>query len=379
MAMVKRRLLGGKFGREDTTMDSNTFYASLVQLGAWLRGDEPGAGGVDADLLRRAEVGNAWFTADNVATAMRAHGEALRPEVLAEWRRRAGESWVEDPMAVEEGRRKRVGLVLAGNLAMVGWHDVLCVVMAGHVAVVKCSRDDAVLIPAAVERWAQLLPAVRERVVFTEARLPELDAIVVTGSSNTSRHFDYYFRHLPRLIRGTRTGVAVLDGRETEEELRALGRDVFLHFGLGCRSATHLFLPADFDVNRLFAAWMEWSHLAAHNKYANNVDYHRAVWLLNGEALLENGVFLLKEDPAWVSPVGSLFYTRYTDIAPVWSAIAQGADGIQCLLMRRGWRPDVPLGVAVVDAGSGQFPQPWDYADGADTLSFLHGLHLGHG
>ena len=370
--------VGGKFGREDTTMEHNTFYASLVQLGAWLRGEVAGSGSDDADLLRRAEVGNAWFTPGNVRTAMEALGEGLRPEVLAEWRQRQGGAWGEDPLSVGVERRKRVGLVLAGNLAMVGWHDVLCVLMAGHEAVVKCSRDDAVLIPAAVAYWGSLLPEVRQRVTWVEERLPEIDALVVTGSGNTTRHFDYYFRHLPRLLRGSRTGVAVLDGQETDAELRALGQDVFLHFGLGCRSATKLFVPEDFDVQRLFAAWMDWAPIAAHNKYANNVDYHRAVWLLNGEALLENGLLLLKEDAGWVSPVGSVFYSRYADVGAVWETIAEAALGIQCLLMRAGNRPPRPLGVAVVDLGQGQFPKPWDYADGADTLEFLHGLHLAH-
>ena len=346
-------------------MISNTLKHGLVQLGAWLRGEIPGEGADDEALLRMAEARNGWFTRGNVVAAMAAHGEALRETVLDAWLQRM-------PSGLPVGTSRKVGLVLAGNLPMVGWNDVLCVLISGHAAQAKCASDDAVLIPAALQALAQWAPDDAARIALGEGRMNGVDALIATGSGNTARHFDHYFKDVPRIIRGNRTSVAVLDGHESHEDLQALGEDVFAHFGLGCRSTTKLFLPRGFDLDRLFAAWLEWGDLALNNKYANNYDYHKALWLLNREDLIENGFLLVKEDAGWTSPVGTLFVSHYGDESEAWEAVNGNADGLQCVGVRKG--RDVTAAVPVLAFGTAQCPMPWDYADGKDTLAFLVGL-----
>lgn len=346
-------------------MISNTLKQGLVHLGAWLRGEMPEEGANDAALLRMAEARNGWFTPDNVRMAMRAHGEALRAEVLAEWEQQM-------PAGLPVEAPRKVGMVLAGNLPMVGWNDVLCVLISGQLGQAKCATDDAVLIPAtldALRRWA---PEDAARITLSDARMTDVDALIATGSGNTARHFDHYFKHVPRIIRGNRTSVAVLDGQETEADLKALGADVFAHYGLGCRSTTKLFLPRGFNLDRLFGAWVEWGDLALNNKYANNYDYHKALWLLNRESLIENGFLLVKEDAGWTSPVGTLFVAYFDDEAEAWEAVRSNSEGLQCVGVRKGRTVDAP--VPVIAFGEAQCPMPWDYADGRDTLAFLVGL-----
>ena len=257
--------------------DVNKLFSGLVQLGEWLREEAAS----DGQTLRSAEAQNGWFTPESVAQACQAHGEALRAEELDRWRGKY--AWHDGPTALS------VGLIMAGNLPMVGWHDLMCAVLAGHEVHVKLSKDDAVLPRWAFQQWCVFCPGLESRVTFHDGMMKGMDAVVATGGQNAGRYFKSYFGHLPHLFRGQRTSVAVLDGGEGEAELNALGRDVFAHFGMGCRSVTKLWIPSDFNLDRCFGAWMDWGHLAQHGKYANNYDYHKAVWLLNREDLIENG------------------------------------------------------------------------------------------
>lgn len=346
---------------------TNTLHSGLVQLGAWFRGEIENEGPDNEALLRSAEAQNRWFTNAFVQDAMKANGEMLRVEVL--------EKWLGDYPELQGQREpKRIGLVLAGNLPMVGWHDVLCVLLTGHHAIVKCSSEDQVLIPAAIAALDSFSAEdVASRVEFMTGTLNDADAVIATGSANTNRYFEYYFRSLPKVLRSQRTSVAVLSGSEPHEELQALGTDVFQYFGLGCRSVTKLMLPRGFDLDRLFAAWVEWGYVAQNNKYANNYDYHKAVWLLNQEDLIENGFLLLKEDTGWVSPVGTLYYAWYDALDDVREELKAAADNLQCIAT------EIPeslkvTSVPTVPLGQSQKPNPWDYADEVDTLNFLLAL-----
>lgn len=346
----------------------NNRKAGLVQLGAWMRGEISGQGPEDSAWLSQVEAHNGWFTAEMVRHSLRAHGEMLQPETLEEWWSHYALNERVAPLAV--------GCILAGNLPMVGWMDVLCTVLAGHVAHVKTASSDAVILPAVVAAWTGFDAAISDQIQFTPATLRNSDAVLATGSNNTRRYFEHYFSDRPHLLRHQRTGVAVLDGNETEADLKALASDVFLYFGLGCRSTTKLFLPAGFDLDRLFAAFFDWAHLAHHNKYANNYDYHKAVWLLNQEALLDNGFLLLKEDPGFVSPVGTLYWEPYESLDSVWHRLAESADALQCISVREGLKDEAQSAVPtpVVALGEAQSPLPWDYPDGKDTLAFLLSL-----
>jgi len=346
------------------TQMTNTFKSGLVQLGAWLRGEISGEGSDNAELLAAAEAQNRWFVKEFVTLAMKANGEMLREQALNQWLRAYPQ--------LESGREmRRVGLILAGNLPMVGWHDVLCVLISGHHAVIKCSSNDQLLIPAALRALENFCgESIAERISFVTGTLTEVDAVIATGSGNSNRYFDYYFRDVPKVLRSQRTSVAFLTGEESEADLRLLGNDVFQYFGLGCRNVTKLFLPRSFDLDRLFGVWVDWGHVAQNNKYANNYDYHKAVWLLNQHPLIENGFVLLKEDSQWVSPVGSLFYEFYDSVDSVRERIHAASSELQCVVtgVSEGLVID---SVPVVNFGETQCPAPWDYADGVDTMSFL--------
>ena len=353
-------------------MIRNTWHRALVQLGRWFRGELEGLGPHDTSLLTAAESANRWFSQDYITQSMEAYGEMLLPDNLTQW------------LANYPGLRPadrsplRVGLILAGNLPLVGWHDVLCVLLAGHHPVIKCATSDRILIPAALAFLREVVEDENQKIwTLTSGTLSGFDAVIATGSNNTKRYFNHYFNKIPHIIRGQRTSVAFLDGNETEEECYQLGHDVFDFYGLGCRSVTKLFLPRGFDLNRLFGPWVHWSQHGMHNKYANNYDYHKAIWLLNQEDLLENGFLLMKEDQQWFSPVGTLFYEWYDDAEAIKSRVNASQIDLQCIVIRTkgdvmGW--EVPK----VNMGQSQHPAPWDYADGVDTMKFLMDLSLSH-
>ncbi|MBL7952292.1 MAG: acyl-CoA reductase [Flavobacteriales bacterium] len=304
--------------------------------------------------VRRAHVTNGWFTEDNVRHAFASWALALDRTSIESWL--AAYPEFGSSRAVE----RTVGLILAGNIPLVGLHDVLCVWLSGHRASVKCSSQDPALVPALFNVLERFLPGTAERIVFLSEKLGQVDAVIATGSNNTARYFEHYFGHLPRIVRKSRVSVAVLDGTETQEELAALGEDIFRYFGLGCRNVAKLYVPEGFVLDRYFEAIYPWNAIVNHNKYGNNYDYTRALWLLDGVKFLENGFTLLKEDTALASPVSAVHYERYTNIRAVEQALEEAKDGIQCVVGHR----NVPFGEA-------QQPGLSDYADGEDTLRFL--------
>lgn len=303
--------------------------------------------------VRRAHLLNGWFTEENVRHAFTCWGESLNTEALAQWA-----SAYPELMRARDPRT--VGLILAGNIPVVGLHDLLCVWMCGHRARVKCSSQDPALLPALFDVLDRFSPGATDRIVFQTGKLGAVDAVIATGSDNTARYFEHYFGHLPRIVRKSRMSVAVLDGTETPEELAALGEDIFRYFGLGCRNVSRLHLPMDFDLDRFFTAIYPWNAIVHHNKYGNNFDYTRALWLLDGVTFLENGFVLMREDPALASPVAAVHYARYDAPSQVAMSLTAEADRIQCI-----------VGHGHLPFGTAQRPGLADYADGVDTLRFL--------
>jgi len=307
--------------------------------------------------IHEAGVRNPWFTEENVRHMLGALAYLLEEPALRAWAARYPTG----------GAACTVGIVMAGNVPLVGFHDLLCVLVAGHRARVKCATDDRVLIPAVVDLLERFAPPIRARVAIAEGRLGEVDAVIATGSTNTARYFEHYFGHLPRIVRKGRVSVAVLDGSETDAELAALGEDVFRYFGLGCRNVSKLYVPHDFDPDLIFRALLPWKAIIDHPKYANNYDYNRAVWLLDKVPFLENGFLQIKEDRALASPVAALHVERYTDRAAVNAELDANAGGIQCI-----------VGHGHLPFGSAQWPRIDAYADGVDTMAFLGRLpHAG--
>lgn len=311
------------------------------------------------EAIRQAHIRNGWYTEEHVRHAAMGLSRMLEPKAMYNW-------LASYPDLDHDHLQRSIGIVMAGNIPFVGFHDLLCVLLSGNKAKAKVASDDAGLTAGLVALLACIAPELADEVELTMGKLSGMEAMIATGSDNTARYFEHYFGHLPHIIRKSRTSVAVLDGTETDEELAALSEDVFRYFGLGCRNVGKVFIPLSFDLDRLFKAFFPWKDIVNHNKYANNYDYNKAVWLLDRVPMLENGFLIMKEDRAFNSPVASLYYERYEDIARVEARFTEEADRLQCI-----------VGHGHIPFGEGQFPKPDDHADKLDTLRFL--LDLDHG
>ncbi len=355
-------------------MNTNQIKSAFVQLGkifALLGNNQPWPGfssGLSEQeyanwqhLINTAHTHNGWFTPDNVQGALKAWGNNLQVDHL--------DTWLESypSFASTAIRNKKVGVVMAGNIPMVGFHDLLSVLITGHTAIVKLSSNDNLLIPLAVKTMGQFEPEILTRVLFAD-RLNEMDAVIATGSNNTGRYFEQYFSKYPHIIRKNRNAVAVIEHETSAVDLRAIGDDVFTYFGLGCRNVTKLFLPEGFDIDRFFGAIYPYRDIINHSKYANNYDYHKALYLLNKEPLLDNGFILLREHSQLHSPLGVLHYEYYNKPEQVKGFIAAHEDQIQCVVESTK-RSDLS-----VAPGHSQHPTLNDYADRVDTIAFLLNL-----
>lgn len=260
-------------------------------------------------------------------------------------------------------------MILAGNIPLVGFHDVLCVLVTGNTALIKASSQDARLIKAVLNKLAAIDNSFADRFSFVE-RLVEFDAVIATGSNNTSRYFDYYFGKVPHIIRKNRNSVAVLTGDETQEDLYQLGHDIFDYFGLGCRNVSKLLIPKDYNIATFFEAIEPYKDIINHNKYNNNYGYNKSIYLVGREQHLDNDFLLLKENDALASPLAVVFYNYYDSLADVEQLLIAENENIQCVVSK------APLNInnQVVSFGQSQQPKLWDYADGVDTMDFLANL-----
>lgn len=304
------------------------------------------------ELFDRAQSLNGWYTRREIERAIDSITPWLETSVLKDW-----VDQYETP-----SKERTIGLILAGNIPLVGFHDLLSVLVIGHKAIVKPSSEDGLLTTHLLALLKEIAPAFINSVQIVD-RLNDADAVIATGSNNAHRYFEYYFGKLPHLFRKSRTSVAVLDGNESEEELSGLGKDIFSYYGLGCRSVSKLYVPVDYDLDRFFGAIFPHKDAIEHNKYANNYDYYRAIYLLNEQDIVENGFLLLKEDEGLFSPVGTLFYERYTSEDELRTKLQAMKDDLQCVVSRN----DIPFGAS-------QQPTLTDYADNADTMLFLSEL-----
>ena len=308
------------------------------------------------ETVSRAKDNNGWFSKENVIHALSAWGNLLNKKDLIQWTK---------DYVFENEELKIVGLVLAGNIPLVGFHDVLSVLISGNKVLVKCSSSDPLLISLLVQKLQEIEPIFKDLVEFTKERFTHFDAVIATGSNNAARYFEYYFSKVPNLIRANRNGVAVLDGNETKEQLEALAQDVVRYFGLGCRSTSKVFVPVGYDLNLIFGALYPFESLMDSAKYANNYDYNKAVYLMSQFDLLDNGFFMLKEDESYTSPVACLYYEYYSDYKNLEKKLKLDQDLIQCITSNQ-------KGKSHFEFGKAQQPNLWDYADGKNTLHFLN-------
>jgi hypothetical protein len=304
-------------------------------------------------VVKKSEIENPWFTIENQKFALKQWSDLLTEENLKSWLSNYSPSKT----------RKKVGLILAGNIPLVGWHDVISVVLSNHIPLIKLSSKDKQMIPFLLKKWKEFSENEIEY-EFVE-RLTDFDAVIATGSNNTARYLEYYFKNHLSIIRKNRTSVAVIKGDETVEELKLLAQDIFQYFGLGCRNVTRLFIPEDFVIDRVFESFIDFKEIVNHNKYANNYDYNRAVYLLNQDKFWDNNFVMLKEDEKLFSPLSVIHFSRYSSLDEVKNFINANEEDIQCVVGKDN------IGIETVYFGEAQNPGLNTYADNVDTMQFL--------
>lgn len=309
--------------------------------------------------IKRASEFNGWFTLDNVLKAFESWSVALTSENLNKWTSNYTFKDSED--------KKTIAIIMAGNIPLVGFHDLLSVLISGNKAIVKQSSNDKHFLPLISKFLEHLNPSFKDTVIFTEGKLENFDAIIATGSNNTARYFEHYFGKYSSIIRKNRNSVAILTGDESQEELESLGEDIFQYFGLGCRSVSKLFIPENYNFDMLFNALYKYNDIINYKKYENNYDYNKAVFIMSLFNVLENGFVMLKEDTNYASPIATIFYEKYISFEDLILKLDLDKDQIQCIVSNK--NKD-----GFVKFGKTQHPNLWDYADNIDTIKFLLNL-----
>jgi len=307
-------------------------------------------------IVNSTNHNNAWFTPEEIRKALSSLSKMLNTNDLNKWLENI--SFATTP--------KKIGLILAGNIPLVGFHDVLCVLATGHIALIKMSSSDDKLLPALLQQLINIEPAVADHIEYVE-RLKDFDAVIATGSNNTSRYFDYYFGKVPNIIRKNRNSVAVLSGEETLTDLENLGHDIFDYYGLGCRNVAKIYVPKDYDMKYFFEPIEKFQPIVNHFKYNNNYDYNKSIYLVNGVKHFDNGFLLVKEDENFVSPLSVLFYEEYNNLTEIENKLNNQEEQIQCVVSNI----SLSLKKEMISFGQSQSPKLWDYADNVNTIEFL--------
>lgn len=306
-------------------------------------------------VIETAHISNNWFTPLNIKIAGEKWSLALSEANIHNWFQQI----------VPSDTPKKIGIIMAGNIPFVGLHDLLCVLAKGHHAVVKLSSNDEVLMGHAIAILRQFSADIDTRITLTDS-LKGIDALIATGSNNSSRYFEHYFRNVPTLIRKNRTSIAVLSGNETDEELTRLSDDIYIYFGLGCRNVTHLLLPNGFELKRMYEAFDKYIDIVNHHKYYNNYMYHKSILLMNLSKHYDNGFMLFQEKEELHAPIATLNYHYYTSNDQIDSYIHLHQDSLQCVIT------DIKLNIATESFGNSQSPGIEDYADKVNTIEFLN-------
>ena len=312
------------------------------------------------DIIQKAYAANSWFSPEVTSAAIESIATAfLDQDACARWI---------SSYPMKSDTPKTIAVIMAGNLPLVGFHDLLCILASGHNAMIKLSDKDAILLPWLTDQWITIEPSLAPSIKYVD-RMDGFDAAIATGSNNSARYFDYYFRSYPHVLRQNRNGIAVLTGEESIKDLRLLANDIFLFFGLGCRNVSKIYVPEGYDFSGWEEAIADWKYLGDHNKYRNNLDYNFAIYIINSVPHINLGHLILKEDDAVASRIGCVHYSYYTDIHALTGLLQTKREEIQCVVSNEpvsGWE-HVPF-------GQSQHPRLDQYADGVDTMQFLTSL-----
>jgi hypothetical protein len=311
--------------------------------------------------INKSYIENKWFDFAHQELAL----EAIREKMLSE---DLLNKWLEkyDKDLLENNTSRTIALIMAGNIPLVGFHDLLSVLVSGHNAQIKLSSKDQALWNFLLHKMEKKAPSLFSKISIVE-RIKNFDAVIATGSNNSARYFEYYFGKYPNIIRKNRNSIAVINGEENNEELLALGKDIFSYYGLGCRNISHLLVPEGYDFKNMLDLFQEFTWVLDNNKYKNNFDYQLSIMLLNKDTFLQGDAILLKHDTSIASPIAKLHYQFYSDQQEVVSFLEKEENKIQCI-----------VGEGHLDFGSSQLPELSDYADNIDVLDFLLKLKQGN-
>ena len=307
--------------------------------------------------VQTVHYSNAWFTPENLRFSFAGISENLKEENL--------KSWLQNYNIISLKEPKKIAVILAGNIPLVGFHDFLCIILSGNIFLGKLSSKDDKLLRLITGFLIEINTEFSQLIAFEEHILKNFDAVIATGSNNSARYFQYYFGKVPNIIRKNRNSVAVLSGNETPQQLENLADDIFIYFGLGCRNVSKIFLPENYDITYLIKHLEKYKHLKNHNKYQNNYEYNRAIYLVNQTLHHDNGFLLFKEDTNLSSPVSVVFYEFYNDIEVLKKTLEQHCNLLQCIVSETNNITNA------VNFGKTQKPQLSDYADMIDTMDFL--------
>ena len=305
--------------------------------------------------IKLAQEHNGWFTSENIYFALDSWSNLLNIKYINKWIEKYNFNIV---------KPKKIAIIMAGNIPLVGFHDFISVLISGHEVLIKQSSNDKHLLPFLTKYLEHVAPSFKRKITFTEDKLECFDAVIATGSDNTARYFEYYFKEAPSIIRRNRNSIAVLTGKETNEQLEALSDDIFRYYGLGCRNVSKLFVPTNYNFGPFFEAIYKWHPIIHQAKYANNYDYNKAVYLMSEFDMLENGFLMIKEDQSYASPIATVFYEYYDSEESLKEKLNNDKNKIQCV---------VSTGFidSEIEFGQTQTPKLSDYADNVDTIAFL--------
>lgn len=303
-----------------------------------------------SQLINTAYLQNNWFTDVNIKQSLNGIASFLNEDTL-------------HLIAQENLNSKKVLIMCAGNIPMVAFHDILCVLVSNHIPIIKLSSDDNVLIPFTLKLLCHYEPKFENKIYFAEGITKNFDAVIATGSNNSAMYFEKYFGKHPNIIRKNRTSIAVLNGNESINDLQNLGKDIFTYFGLGCRNVTQLLVPNNYDFKLFFESIIDYNEVINNKKYANNYDYHKAIYLLENHKFLDNNFLMVKENDSMFAPVGTIHFKKYSSTQAVDAYIEANQKNIQCIVSNN-----------YIAFGQSQKPKIIDYADNVNTMEFLLSL-----
>jgi hypothetical protein len=344
-------------------MSVKTRIENFAELGSQLKKfiEDRDENNILSEAFSRACLENPWFTKENTLLMLNSLTQNLEKQNLELWLTKYSDLFTNK-------KSSKVGVVMAGNIPAVGFHDFLCVLMSGNKFIGKLSSDDKYLIPAFAKMLVNINPKYENYISFTENKLQGFDAVIATGSNNSSRYFDYYFGKYPNIIRRSRNSIAFLNGKESDNELALLGQDIYTYYGLGCRNVSKLFVNIDFSFEKLFEALKSYQSVTDNNKYLNNYSYYKTIYSMNPKPFMDNGFSLFIEDESLWAPVSVINFSFYHSAKEVSDFANNNRDKLQCVI---GSLPEVDFAIPF---GKSQNPELWDYADGVDTMEFLLSL-----